>query len=472
MVTPTTPVPGTNPPGTLGTPPTPPNPPTPPTPAAPTREERVAKAVDELSKTALGTLWKENVTDAAWYMKLIGLITYLWYRSEAAAADEKFGATIDQFNEATTKLVQAVAKRRFSQQEADELGLPPVQFANSGSQLAYAQLNLDVEEKLKVFYDLFKKRVEQLNCPEDLGVYAAAAQKIIQDLSQSKDALPEIEFPATLSKRIETTLHDFNGKIFNDMVAAYADQPLAQISIENFTKTARDVKGFFPEIDNVDIETRMRQAITDKYSSDAIEAIRAEYTNEAANAPRFVAFRKNIETKLKAEKTKLEADFNALRGSNGQNGTVDAAYRAMQTAKAPMDQAKAVYMTQRNGFGNAARPDISVADLIDLEVTDSRLAETKADLVAKHKIFEEKQKAYVDLDAKLKKIARFAEGASIPNAGQLVETNEKLANLDREARSATTKVANFLNELKQVVGNDKVARSQALHAIIDPPRAP
>ncbi len=438
-----------------------------------TATDPVTAAIKKLSKTAIANLWEEKVTNAPWYTKLFGLISYAWNRSTAAAADKQFGATIENFNKASAELVQAVANRRFTPEEAASLGIPELQFGEAENQMSYAQWNLEAKQKLKAFYDVFKERITQLNVGEnsdEFGVYAAAAQKVINDLSQSKELLPNLKYPATLPIRIQTTLQDFNGKIFDDMVAAYAHQPIANITIDSFKQKAALIKGFFSAIDNVDIEAEIRKAIKAKHDTAAIDGIRAEFANPAADAAHLVTAKAAIETKLVAERSQLQAELDALRGSTGFNGTLHTAFQERQVAESEMNQAKAVYVTQRGAFGSVARADTPVSELIGLADADPRIDQAKAHLIEKARVFQEKHTAYETLTTRFNEIAQYHLGTNNLNGGKLFEINANLqpAAVEAAARTETAKVANFYNELNLVVGkNNKAVRSQQLHRIID-----
>jgi hypothetical protein len=432
----------------------------------------VAVAINKLSKTAIDLLWKEKVTDASWYAKLFGLIGYAWNRSTAAAADKQFGATIEKFNKASAELVIAVADRHFTPQEAAEAGIPEVQFNSTLSQLHYSERLLNSKQKLETFYTLFKERTTQLNAGEnsgEFGFYAAAAQKIINDLPLSTDLL-NLKFPATLPVRIKTTLHDFNGKIFDDMATGFANQPIADITIESFKQKAAVIKGFFASIDNVDIETKMRQAIKAKHDTAAIDTIRGEFTSTDPNSARLTAAKTAITTQLEAARVQLQTELDALRGSTGFNGTINTAFQERQTAEAEMNQAKAAYVTQRGLYGSAATVSSAIADLLALDdATDPRIIASKADLVVKARTFDEKKRAHEDLGARFREIAQYQQGTNTLNGGKLFEVTANLqpTAVERAARAETARVARFYTELNLLVGDtNKVARSEALHRII------
>lgn len=448
-----------------------------------TSADPVTVALNKLSKTAVANLWEEKVTSAPWYTKLFGLIGYLWNKSTAAAADKQFGATIQKFNTAATELVQSVARRAFTPEEAAAFGVNPVQFNNTNEQLLQAQCISDAKNKLEAFYSVFKERVAQLDVNENdtngLGIYAAAAQKAINDLSESKKVLPDLKYPATFSTKIQTTLQEFNGRIFDDMVNAYANQPIANITIGNFKQKVALIKGFFSAIDNVDIEAKLRQAIKRTHHTDALDAIRDEFTNAAADAPRFVEAKTQIEAKLNADKLALQGKLDELRGPNGWNGTIDAAFQARQQAEAAMNQAfTALIVAFQQPANNVDQNDQARTIALITQFLDTAKTSGLTNIANLQQLLTDYNQKAVDFQAKKQaheaKLAELAEIAQYDNTGNMtagkifdIDANLQPAAVDAAARAETRKNASFYTELNLVVGeNNKVARSQALNRIL------
>lgn len=448
----------------------------------------INEKINKLSKTAIDRVWEEKVTNVDWNWKLPGAIQYLFTKivytfgiGETAEADKKFGATIAKFNKASEELVEAVANRYLTPEETNTLGennCPSVQFISPDKQMEYANCLQISEDKLKEFYDLFRERITQEGDTDEnsFGAYAAAAQKIITDLSQSKKLHDRMNWPALLPVRIQTTLNNFNGKIFKDMVAAYADQPIANITIDSFKAKVALIKGFFTDVNTVDIEASLRKAIKDKHDTAAINKIRDEFIKPGPDLDRHLkAAIGTIKTRLTKEQKELQKELDELRGDKGDNGKVDAAWKERKTAEDAMNEAKVVYIEKRGTFGSAAKAETPIAELLALEDTDPHIVEAKVDLVAKAKVFDEKKKAHEVLDARFNEIAHYQQGTQNRDGGKLfkVEANLQPAALEGAATDETTKVASFYDALNTVVEeNNKVELSQALHAIIDPPRTP
>ncbi len=455
----------------------------------PSTVDPVAVALNKIFKeSAVSKLWEEKVTKASnIFTQFAGLFVYLWNKGEAVAQD----ATIEKINVAVTQLVDSVAERNYSEEEAATKGLPRLRFTNAKDQEVYGARQEASNKALSEFYDLFKARVTQLGITEqsnDYGVYAAAASKAIQESSSNLKSFTKvgggvvprtIDTTATLKTKIETTVKGFNSKIFYDMVNSFADQPIENITIQGFKDKVVVLKGFFSSNDTVEIETELRKAIKAKHDSVQFNTIHTEFLNPAANAPRFVAARAAIETKLNAEKTALEADLNALRGPHGFDGTLNTAFQERQTAEAEKNQAYTALVTAfQQPTANLAVTDVNAtlaaitAFLSGTSGATSNIAQIQGLLVTyqqKAAAFEAKKAAHDALFARLNEIATYNYGSSVVTGGKLhaVTTNLQTAALDNAARTEATKIANFFNELNQVVGDStKIVRSNALRAII------
>jgi hypothetical protein len=471
-----------------------------PAPAA-THDDLVAAAMAKLSQTAVNNLWKKIVSDAHFLMKYSGIAVIQYYlfsgRSAAVEEDAAHGATIKDFNKKSTELVDAVGLRFLTQNEADKAGIPPLKFYNAKHQSDYDKVKGDAETKLKEFYDVFKTRVSQIGVDHnsrDYGIYAAAAQKLIEKRFQKSTESEVKKHPAHFALKIKTAQGEFNGKIFDDMADAYGKQAIGDITIESFQKKAALIHGFFPQLKAVDIEAKLREAIKAKHvtpEDNALEKIRGEFACTDTTGPtaaRFLAAKTAKETELRAKKTALEAEYYALRGTDAALaaarrvqghewqagcGTMHAASLEMQAAGALVDTAKAEYVTQRGQFPgqHTANDDTSV--LLGLADADPRLVATKADLRTKFDAFEVKRKAFEALCTRFAKIAHYAENSERRDGGELfdVEANLDPTAIERSARAETSRKAAFYNELNQDVADEetaRIARSEALRAIFNP----
>lgn len=459
-----------------------------------TEEQLIEAAVSKLSRTAVDNLWEDNVTKAAWYAKIYGLFCYAWNRSEAVKKDEQFGATINEFNNATVDLVKKVFNRSIRPAEATALGIAPLQFNNSTDQLKYVEFDQQAEKALEAFYELFKKRVAQegindLNLKvKEYGVFSAAAQKIIQDGSNSKELLSNSHYPHAVPTKIATTIHGFNHKIFNDMVNGYASQPLADITVDSFQQRSNLIKGFFPSIketqnaSQIEIETQMRKAIKKKYNTTEFDKIIAEYTNPAVNAPRFITAKSKLQDALNTEKTSLEAELAVLRGTNGFNGTLNTAHGEMTTAEAEKNAAFTALLVAFNNqvavnANDQAATVAAIAAFLVANPAANGLPVTVGNLQAlvtayndKAAVFKTKKEAFDKLDARRKEIAEYAFGSNVPNAGRLhvVTTSLQDAALTNAARFEMARMADFYRELNtDITDYTGQQRSPALHAIFN-----
>ena len=437
------------------------------------KQRLVAVTLNKLSKTAVQNLWEEKVTKATGLKKIFGLISYAWNKKTAAAADKPVLETIQEFNKAAVELVHAIATRSLTPPEANKLGLPKITFVTGSDQNIYAQGQLAAKNKLEHFYAVFKKRVQQLNINEnspEFGVYAAAAQKAVDDLSTAKEFVKNLYYPDILKVTMAQTLQKFNSHIFSDMIEAYANQPIGDITPDSFQKKSASIGEFFPTITLVDIETQMRKAILSKHNQGDLEAITDEFLSTDPQAPRFVAARDAMKAGLEVELASFQAKLHELRGPNGFNGVINTAVDEMANAEAEMNLARNAYINQRQGYGNAARLDTPDDTLINLPVMDPAIVQAQQDFAQKVQLFKAKKEACAILDKELKEIARYEQGSDRLIGGKLYEIKCKLESgiFEQAARAEIAKNGDFYNELgNAITKTNKQERSRALHQIIN-----
>lgn len=450
-------------------------------PAAPV--DPVVAAINKLSKSNIDNLWEDNVTNAAWYAKISGFICYLWGRSDALEKDKDQGESIAEFNQATVELVNAVAHRALTPQESNALNFNAVLPDDYVKQAKAATSQICANEALEKFYAAFKTRISKLQVNEDsadFGIYSNAAQRILTLRAENERA--NFDMGSLLPTKMKTTVQEFTGKILNDMVEAYATQPLASITGDSFKAKVALVYSYFSNLrpteteTKVEIEAKLRQAISKKHKADEFTAIRGEYANQSQYAPHFVAAKGTVKAKLEAERTKLQAELTTLCGvNNARNGKLNTVWGERTTAETALTTAKAAYVVARSTFPGGVTTATATEDLLGMDI-DPQLVPLKADLKAKFDAFNAKDKEYNELDTRRQFIAQFT-GDQI-TGGRLHDIGLNLdpAALALSARAETNKVVNFYDELNQAVdpvdNASKVARSQALHQIIDTPQQP
>ena len=250
-------------------------------------------------------------------------------------------ASIEKFNKATAELVQAVTVRFLTPEEADKVGVGKAKLTGS-AQIIHAQKKLDAEAKLTAFYAVFKERVSatQLNIAENsdqFGAFAAGAEMAVKEAAKNvkgnktPDALgKEVDVSATLAPKVETTLTQFKTKIFDDMVNGYAEQSIENITIESFKQKVTLIKGYFSKNDTLEIQAKLRTAI--KASHDELN-VELRLPRLIPGFDRCQGCKEARKTKLEADQTALRTELDALRGTNGFNGSLHAADEAQNKLK-------------------------------------------------------------------------------------------------------------------------------------------
>jgi hypothetical protein len=317
-------------------------------------------------------LWKENVTDAPWYKSFFGRIYYFFNKSTAL---EKDRVAIDFENKAR-ELVVAVANRRLTKDEARENGIPSVKFSNTNDQMAYFGFQKKAEKALNDFYAVFKARVTQINTNNGLApntnyvVYAAAAQNLLTDLqnkalanSKSEFSL-KLEYPEAFEYKMGNTKLEFDLKIFNDMVTDFAKSPIDHISVEIYKAKFKELREFFPNLDKVEVDYRLRQAIKNNHSAADIADAIETYSNPNRLRTLQAELENAERTALADRLTSLEAELLALCGPTGFDGE--------------LNQISNAYLPAAINAENAARSDLVSARLASGESVRAAATSTDA----------------------------------------------------------------------------------------------
>lgn len=177
------------------------------------------------------------------------------------------------------------------------------------------------------------------------------------------------------------------------------------------------------------------------------------------------------------ERTALNSKIAALRGPNGNDGTIDAAWKAIAPALAEQTNAANAYRVAFDAAYGAdvalLKANVPVATLVE-ETNLSVLAQVKADYLAAVEKHTAANKKFSDLNAGLAKLNVELNAIAGKNdgdilGGELVKEQEAQADakVAAEAKAQADKIGNFFKELStSVTEEDKKARFDALHAII------
>jgi hypothetical protein len=413
-------------------------------------------------------LWEEKITNSGWFSYLTGiaLLSYLWNRSAAKTEDKAFGATIVDLNNAAAALVNRVAFRKLTADEARARGVPQVKFADPNDQANYAGTLQQAENREKEFYDVFKTRCSQLGVNmadiATFGEYSAAAQAHLDSLAENykpRNIDPPVEL---MPQKMDTAKAGFGKRIFQDMVDAYASQPIDNITIDSYRKAVADILGFFKNGNSVvDIETSLRQALKTKHDQ-AFNQLANVYMNPANDNAKMLEKKATLTAKFTAEKNVLVADLAALRGPNENNGTINDAYVRRETARTALEDARVAFWTAFQGvFGTVTREtSADVLANLSFEGFTPEMQAAKTTLITKLGEFRARDQELQALIAKLNELATFTwDAATNTNkitGGKVFEADRKLVDVDltTAARAEATKVGSFYRELHEVVTED------------------
>jgi hypothetical protein len=466
----------------------------------------VAEAVNLLSKTALENY--RNEVDQKTGISYVGnKIAYFFKRiqyalgfGDLAAADKEFSASIKEFNKASENLIVAVANRGIRKNEVSE----PIAPRGQREIDALVEEDDTVNEALDAFYAQFKKRVTQIPDANDaFGLFAEAASKIIADTSVSKSiqkkftgksisvmtplvpgvaatwrGAPELINLKGLQRKIPTTIEAFETKVFVDIAATYASQPLKDC-FKTLKETVEYIKSVL-KLDNAAIEFGLRQAIKKEHNdadfNDLIEKYSSTVNNDT-NEP-LKAAKKAVKDKFEGEKATFEARLAALRGANaaGDNGLIHTADEEFKKARNEKDAALAKFKVEAHILGNSN--DEADAILAAYNSPDARIRATGEDLRVKNETFKAKKTALEALVKEFDEIAVFPRGVTDVagiTGGKLKVVNDNLSDAAvlAAAKFETAKVADFYAELQKdiiVNGNEslnKAERTKASKALND-----
>lgn len=320
----------------------------------------VQEALDSLLKQDnVEKLWKEQITDSNILYRIIGIFVYLFKKGDA----EKQDATAIQVRNQSHLVAKLVGERFLTSEEAQKLGASAVAFNDPAKQNEYAAMKLLTENALDDFYKTFKTRVSQLGINENdakFGIISTAAIELLKSdgkqIGRSLFGLSELNNKYSsilLEKKMETTVESFNSRIFDDMINGLASQPLDKITSDTFKAKTVMICKFFNKANIVEVEARIRQAIVAKHNG-AFEALIQALTNATPTDACFVERKDALKTDLIKEKVKLEAKRTELCGTDGFNGTINAATLKLQEKLAAMNAAEAALTVSLNAISSGA----------------------------------------------------------------------------------------------------------------------
>ncbi len=448
----------------------------------------VQKPVDVALKTLttsdlqkdLDKLWKEKVTDASTLGKIIGVFSYIFSLPSVYAKSLTARATIEELNSSVAELARAVHQRALTAAEQQLANAPGIQVSSIEQQIGQAGANLAAEAALTKFYEVFAKRTAQLNVSKDseaFGIFSQAAQKMIRNAGEvGRKALVAHNTTQTRSEaqvlpvKIETTVANFTQVAVTAMMDELAGkETLDKITPDGYKSTVSAIARVAPGQSLANIEADLRKKIKANHGAAMLPLI-TEFRNVDPASERNQAIRNGIKGALEADKTAEEASLAAintelapLTGDNGWNGSVDAAYRAKETALAEYNAAEAAYMRLR--FVGAPA-NVTRRALLDLPLNPSaELSAAHADAVAKLRTLEAAEAAFDALNQRCQTL--LAQRGTVE--GKLGQIGRDLsdAQLDIAARNTREKSLRFYVELNESVSRRNIAeRYNAMRVII------
>jgi hypothetical protein len=197
------------------------------------------------------------------------------------------------------------------------------------------------------------------------------------------------ENPQVLRYKISATKLAFKDKAFKDGITAYANQPLERITIDSFKQKVAWIQEYFPQMSGVEIETQLRQAILLKHSTEALDAVKAEYTNSDYDTPYFIAVKDEIKTLLRVRQADLQTELSFICATNRFDRILYAAYERCE-AEVAMNQAKTELLVLIQKLG----------------IADPCITRKKTELQEKFDAFKAADKSYMDIAAELVEITQ------------------------------------------------------------------
>ncbi len=252
--------------------------------------------------------------------------------------------------------------------------------------------------------------------------------------------------------KLNSVLKDFYIKVLDEMVNAYATQPLEAITPASFRQMVNRLVVVFedrkvPIVDSPYVlEAHIRAAI--KAAHDDLRTISNEFLDASPDNPHVEAARL-AKPNLEAQKKEIEDELNVLNGT-WFNGTLEAAFKEQRTAQVELVSAQTDCVTKFIAEYNVTITTPMAVLMLDLSFSPELNA-------AKLRINE----AYINFEAK----NEVAQGLH----NRKVKLEDKLATvLDRLARTETTRMGRFYRELDKTVTHDNAeAAFIKLHRIID-----
>ncbi len=272
------------------------------------------------------------------------------------------------------------------------------------------------EKALLVFFNIFEEGLKSLKIsPLDKSFKHCEwiPQRMILGLAnQTSD---EVIFHI----KVRTVDKELGDSLFMFMVENYSNQPIDEITEKSFNNYCKLLEGklYLPfGINELHfIRSTLIEAIKDKHSFEEINRVKNEFTNRDVNNPRFIKMKEAVFAERYAEKTRLQAELDELRGTNGFNGTIDKAWQEYQQA---ITELLAIF----------SQPSVSQDapwKLLAFLTDDIQIPAVRRAMEIKRNV-EEKNNAYDALVERFNYLAEYAPGTDVRIGGRIydIETKE------------------------------------------------
>lgn len=177
-----------------------------------------------------------------------------------------FGETLtcQQLNEKATQLTLAVDKRLPSDQEVMECyklkNYIPSSFGLMQTEVA-VNLRRITESYEVELYNLLKTRCAELKINQNNGDFTLCATFVIEELKKNSSSLNNSSSEIMYWK-LNTTILNFNRRIFDDLIHNFARQPISTLTPFRFKEQVKKLKALCPNNPIAQIEASLRRTIT------------------------------------------------------------------------------------------------------------------------------------------------------------------------------------------------------------------
>ena len=363
-----------------------------------------------------------------------------------------------EFMKAIKKWAQSTCNRSLNREERNVFQMPDIRMTlgEAEEQLSRAII---AEQDFEVFYRSFKNKMSSLGISLNSDAFFTYYRAIHRHF---QDCMELLRDTLRLAK-CRTELEKFSKKIFHDILNAFASQPLVDLTIDGYKATVDLIKKY-SFLDSADIEMELRTAIKEHHHSDEFSSSISGYTipgRVASRVPQFVEARERM---LRDEKHRLELELSVMRGPNGFDGEINAAYLEKFAAEAVSNQAV-------NEF-NDLRSDLIVGDIVEIMAMQigpqlTSLIQAQQAVRAAMEAREAPTRRFTTLMTRFEEIAVFNGHGELID-GRLGTIYAELATLEEAARKEIIKIAEFYIELyRPITEYNKAQRFANMHSIID-----